>query len=272
MKLLYLAGPYTSPTQEGKAENIRAAREVAVELWKRGYSVICPHLNTAHMEEDGIDYETFMAGDLEQVRRCDGLILLKGWERSPGAKREMECARARGIPMVSLWSGILTDWDLQNLSAALTGRLPYRPNLRPGVNVRSGDARDFNSDPVAIGIGLQGSPFKDGSILQDAIRLTSVDRHNAYGPPSQHFARTIGAINSMIRDEYLKKDLPVEMWPKFLILDKVARSMSSYKRDNMRDVAGYAQTHEMLFEGQPSDPVAPRDDSWKADHCQDITR
>ena len=52
----------------------------------------------------------------------------------------------------------------------------------------------------------------------------------------------------MIRDEYLKKDLPVEMWPKWMILDKIARSMGGYKRDHYRDVAGYADTHEMLFE------------------------
>lgn len=87
------------------------------------------------------------------------------------------------------------------------------------------------------------------SILEEALSLTRGARQAAYDHPSRHFSRTIGAINALLRAEYLKKDLPVDMWPKFMILDKIARSMKGYKRDHMLDVAGYANTHEMLFEG-----------------------
>jgi hypothetical protein len=30
---------------------------------------------------------------LDQVARCDAIFMLRGWEISPGAVRELECAR-----------------------------------------------------------------------------------------------------------------------------------------------------------------------------------
>jgi len=100
-RVLYLAGPYSPTETRTTEENIRAAREVAVELWSVGYAVICPHLNTAGFEKDIPDMrpEEFVDGDLEIVRRCDALVLLPGWRQSEGTMRELRAALRNRMPV-----------------------------------------------------------------------------------------------------------------------------------------------------------------------------
>jgi len=89
MKLVYLAGAYRSSTIHGTVENIRRAEAVAIELWKRGYAVICPHMNSALL--DGVvDDSVFLAGGIEMLKRCDILVMMDGWEDSKGSNAELE--------------------------------------------------------------------------------------------------------------------------------------------------------------------------------------
>ena len=100
IKLAYVAGPYRGRTHNDIAENITAARTVAVRLWGLGYAVICPHLNSAFMS--GVAPEdVFLNGGLEMVRRSDLVVLVDGWAGSQGTAREIEEARAYGIPIFS---------------------------------------------------------------------------------------------------------------------------------------------------------------------------
>ena len=94
MKLIYVAGPYSAPTESGVFDNIMRARAKGLELWKLGYGVITPHMNTAFM---GLTYEEVMPGDLEILSRCDAIYLLKGWRQSKGAVREWKRALTRGL-------------------------------------------------------------------------------------------------------------------------------------------------------------------------------
>ena len=97
MKVVFVSGPY-----RGKiTENIRIARQHAEMLWKKGYAVFCPHLNSAHMDGVASD-ETFLNGDLEILSRCDLVYLLPGWEQSKGARKEWELARKMGIRRVMI--------------------------------------------------------------------------------------------------------------------------------------------------------------------------
>jgi hypothetical protein len=97
--MAYIAGPYSAPTIYGVVKHIHAAEEVAVRWWNHGYAVICPHKNTALL--DGLlEYEQFMAGDFEFIRRSDIVVMMRGWEKSPGATREHALAQQLGKKIV----------------------------------------------------------------------------------------------------------------------------------------------------------------------------
>ncbi len=99
--ILYTAGPYSSPDGDhGIRNNIRTASAIALEGWRAGWAVFCPHKNTRdfHLETD-IPWETWIDGDLSILRRCDALLLLPGWWASPGALIEKRCATENGIPV-----------------------------------------------------------------------------------------------------------------------------------------------------------------------------
>lgn len=94
--LLYVAGPYRGNVEE----NIAKAREAAMAVWEAGHYAICPHLNTAHFDRDTqVDEQHFLNGTMEMMRRCDGLVVLPGWQQSEGTLGEMAEANDLGLPM-----------------------------------------------------------------------------------------------------------------------------------------------------------------------------
>lgn len=99
MRIVYVSGQYRGNIKD----NIQRARLAAEALWREGYAVICPHLNTAHM--DGIIPDgQFLEGDLEILGRLipdrDMVYMLKGWEQSEGAKMEKEYAEKIGLEII----------------------------------------------------------------------------------------------------------------------------------------------------------------------------
>lgn len=107
MRVAYVAGPYRSNDGIwGESLNIVAARRVAVELWRMGFAVMCPHSNTAHMDgamypdDRHADAQVFLRGDLEILHRCDLLVTVPGWEQSTGARGEVAEAKASLIPVL----------------------------------------------------------------------------------------------------------------------------------------------------------------------------
>jgi hypothetical protein len=102
--LIYTAGPYSQTAGVGTVEeNIQKAKEVAVELWNMGYTVLCPHLNTAGFETlTTLSNKDFVDRDLEMVEVCDAIVMMPGWESSLGAVRELEHARQNDL-VVWFW-------------------------------------------------------------------------------------------------------------------------------------------------------------------------
>ncbi len=111
--VIYTAGPYSpnayNPTIAG---NIQRAKSVAVELWEMGYTVICPHLNTAHFERYiDLPPEIYIERDLEIVKRCDGIVMLPDWEHSRGAVQELMTAREHRLKIL-FWPDVPRVEDL----------------------------------------------------------------------------------------------------------------------------------------------------------------
>lgn len=98
MKLVYVAGPYRAPTEWEVKGNIADAEAAAANLWTHGFAVVCPHLNTAFFGGLVPD-ETFLAGDLVILERCDAVFTTPRWRTSKGAQGEVARARERGIPV-----------------------------------------------------------------------------------------------------------------------------------------------------------------------------
>lgn len=91
MKVAYIAGPYRGRTIHDTVENIRRAEKVAIKYWQKGYAVICPHKNTALF--DGLCVENvWLKGDIEIMKRCDVIVMMKNWKDSEGARKEYEIA------------------------------------------------------------------------------------------------------------------------------------------------------------------------------------
>lgn len=91
-KIAYISGQYSNPDPSKQGQNINNAADVAKEYWKKGYAVICPHLNTAWFDNT-VPYKDFLEGDIEIMLRCDVVIMLPGWENSHGAKAEHKIAK-----------------------------------------------------------------------------------------------------------------------------------------------------------------------------------
>ena len=87
-------------------------------------------------------------------------------------------------------------------------------------------------------------------ILRDAIETTR-QRGQSYGPPGQHFGRTIGMINALFSAK-LREPLTPADWAAMMILDKLSRDQETPKRDNDLDGIGYfACRHEVRTESGP---------------------
>lgn len=98
MNAIYIAGPFRGPNAWEIEENIRRAERLALEVWRLGCACICPHTNTRFFQGAAPD-EVWLAGDLELLARCDAILLTADWERSSGARAEVDFARKRGMPV-----------------------------------------------------------------------------------------------------------------------------------------------------------------------------
>ena len=101
MNVIYVAGPYRSNCEWQLEEFLRHSEDISLRLWAEGWAVICPHKNTAHFGGAwGISDSTWMKGDIEILKRCDAIYMLKGWEQSQGARRELEVAIEEGLEVL----------------------------------------------------------------------------------------------------------------------------------------------------------------------------
>lgn len=115
---------------------------------------------------------------------------------------------------------IPVDWILRG-ERALRDERPEEPERRPlGASV--------------IDDG-QGEETPAERLLLDALAAVR-DRRRKYGPPQDHFQKTIGMINACFGTSFKPAD-----WATIMELDKIARSRGPGDcRDNNVDMAGYA--------------------------------
>lgn len=110
--------PDGSPDYNGITRNIEAAVEWSVELWRHGFLVFTPHLNTHHFEaktkihEDPIQNEEFYRA-FDRRLLADGIDFIfatPNWRRSSGGRLEIQLACHLGIPVFESVRDLL-EWD-----------------------------------------------------------------------------------------------------------------------------------------------------------------
>lgn len=86
-----------------------------------------------------------------------------------------------------------------------------------------------------------------GSITLEANGLVFGDRNADYGHPLDDFDCTAALWNAYLRKRGLEAGLVGEDIGMLMILLKVSRQAGKNKRDNLVDIAGYAETVQMTI-------------------------
>ena len=117
-KVIYLAGPYRAENTWEVLQNIRRAERYALEFWRRGVPVLCPHKNTALYDGAAPD-SVWLDGDLIMLVRCDALVLLPGWENSSGTKTEKGRAETAKMPVYEIDPCFTIEDEVDRIVSAL---------------------------------------------------------------------------------------------------------------------------------------------------------
>jgi nucleoside 2-deoxyribosyltransferase len=94
--VVYIAGPYRGKDNWEIEQNIRRAEELALDVWRAGFTALCPHTNTRHFQ-GALPDEAWLDGDLAMLERCDAVLMTPDWHRSQGAVAERDHAFNKAI-------------------------------------------------------------------------------------------------------------------------------------------------------------------------------
>jgi nucleoside 2-deoxyribosyltransferase len=109
MRVVYVAGPFRAANSWDMEQNIRKAEELALEAWRAGFAVICPHSSTRYFHGAAPD-DVWLRGDLEILARCDAVLLTPDWERSEGTRAEVAFAQKHSIRVCQSLDELIS-WD-----------------------------------------------------------------------------------------------------------------------------------------------------------------
>lgn len=109
---------------------------------------------------------------------------------------------------------------------------------------------ELEVDPEVGYLKITAPEPADEDILMEALRLTSGDRQQQYGPPEKNLG-TIAALWAAYKGvPFEARDVAAMM-----ILVKVAREIAGPKRDTAVDIAGYARLMHLCNEAAAKQEV-----------------
>lgn len=208
---IYIAGPMTGLENF----NFPAFFEAEEELSKNGREVI----NPARLDDGDTTkpWKYYIKRDVELLLGCDCITLLEGWERSRGATLEALIAYTLGFEVM-----IPKDWYGERVWVA-TGLSYITERLDMSLLI----------DDINV----------PASILPEAEKLVHGARQDDYGHPYEDFSRTAQMWSAILGQEVTASQVGLCM-----IAVKLSREVNKSKRDNLVDIAGYAETVRMVLE------------------------
>lgn len=137
---------------------------------------------------------------------------------------DLEEAERRARQFSGAWTGTCGTLALYLVHAIRTIR-----HLQEGNAVKDPQHQGYGADVV--------TPAE--SLLTTATNVIR-QRRSTYGPPREHFAKTVAAVNAIFAHK-LSSPLTEADWAQIMILDKLARHQGTAKSsDTPVDLAGYA--------------------------------
>jgi len=98
--LIAVAGPYSAATHEQRQRNLDLLNEAAASIFKLGHIPLIG-VNAAlpiveYLDTESDRYEAMMTISLTLVDKCDAILMIGS---SPGANRERDLVKAKGLPV-----------------------------------------------------------------------------------------------------------------------------------------------------------------------------
>ena len=100
--LIYLASPYSHPSEETRIERFRSVCATAAKLMAKGYKIFSPIAHTHPIAEAGqlpTGWDYWDSYDRAILSCCKEIwvLRLKGWEFSKGIGAELDIAKELGL-------------------------------------------------------------------------------------------------------------------------------------------------------------------------------
>jgi len=105
MKIIFISGPLTTGgdgSREYKANNIQTAEKYSAVLVNTGIGFFCAHSHTSFHHEKGSTAPEKFYYDLDVKflkEMADAVLAIPVWEKSYGAKKEVEWAQKNKMPV-----------------------------------------------------------------------------------------------------------------------------------------------------------------------------
>ena len=153
------------------------------------------------------------------IAGAGAVVLLSGWQDSPGVAFELDLADGLGIPA----------FEFKDYFHHVTQGLPLPEPVTRTHSVSNGP----------LDMPAEIPPRAD--VLHEAADLITGDRNAQYGPPTQDFQRSADAMTAMGYRANLDQPIRPNDVAILVALVKISRLQHSpEKRDNWTDLAGYA--------------------------------
>lgn len=198
---------YIAGPMTGMPEHNFPAFHAAAERFRRAGWDVANPAENFHGRTD-LPRSAYLRADVALLAQCDAIALLPGWDRSGGATLEAVIAAEIGLTFFDAFSG-----------------------------------EQMEEPPRTSFFAEHGM----ASILDTAKRITSGERQEDYGHPSDDFERAAQMWTAILGEKlHPQEKVTADDIPLCMIAVKLARQAHRHKRDNLVDIAGYARTAAMV--------------------------